>query len=399
MIADLGLLCNLVLSLHSVEDAVRVRHIQLKSWVFALAGLSTAVADAQPKKPAQWSVVADPAFDTHRDRNSDVLLVNAVDAVRLPDGSVVVGDDGAKNLKWFASDGRLLRTVGREGDGPGEFRLVDVVGHCGGGSVFVYDGVNQRLTEVANNGRIVSTRPFQATRASGSTASAIECGYANRLAVLGWPTGPIPSNETAFRGRVTFTLQSVDGKDLTDLGMFPSSERQRLGNNAGPRPLGKRTTIATGRTRVFVGTGDGEIAAFSMQGQRLPAVQVPFAPIPINSRDVAQYVEEIIARNPRVAPASLRETYGSLPYPSTFPAHGALLADDADRLWVERYRRPGDDRSVWYVIGTDGHVMAEVMFPPRFRALQIVGDLVLGLEPDDDDVVRAVMYRISRTRR
>jgi hypothetical protein len=381
-----------------MDGVVRVRHNQLTGLLVTLAGLSSAGADAQ-SRPAEWSIAANPVFDTRRARTGDAVLINAVDAVRLPDGSVVVGDDGAKNLKWFAADGRVIRTVGREGDGPGEFRLVDVVGHCGGRSVFVYDGVNQRLTEVANDGRPVSTRPFQATRASGATASAVECGHANRLAVLGWPTGPIPSNEAAFRGRVTLTLQSIDGQELTDLGTFPSSERQRLGNNAGPRPLGKRTTIVTGKSRVYVGTGEGAIAVFSMQGKRLPDVQVPFAPLSITSRDIAQYVEEIVARNPRVAPSSLRETYGSLPYPSLFPAHGALLADDEDRLWVERYRRPGDQRSVWHVIGTDGQIVAEIMLPPRFRARQIVSNHILGFESDDDDVVHAVMYRINRTRR
>jgi len=45
------------------------------------------------------------------------------------DGTIFVTDAKEKNLKAFGQDGKFLRTIGRAGEGPGEFRLLSYV-HC-----------------------------------------------------------------------------------------------------------------------------------------------------------------------------------------------------------------------------------------------------------------------------
>src|SRR5687768_11386295 len=42
-------------------------------------------------------------------------------AVRYPDGTVVVADLRSANLRYFDSSGTYLKTVGRPGEGPGDF--------------------------------------------------------------------------------------------------------------------------------------------------------------------------------------------------------------------------------------------------------------------------------------
>lgn len=54
---------------------------------------------------------------------SDLLLGMVRDVARDADGNLYVLDSQLAQVHVFAPDGRLVRTVGRQGDGPGEFRF------------------------------------------------------------------------------------------------------------------------------------------------------------------------------------------------------------------------------------------------------------------------------------
>ncbi len=54
--------------------------------------------------------------------SEDFLLSGIIDAAFDHDGNICIVDFRQKNLKIFAPGGRWLRTLGREGEGPGEFR-------------------------------------------------------------------------------------------------------------------------------------------------------------------------------------------------------------------------------------------------------------------------------------
>jgi hypothetical protein len=72
------------------------------------------------------------------------------------------------------------------------------------------------------------------------------------------------------------------------------------------------------------------------------------------------------------------------------------MVDAFDLLWVEKYRRPGDDRSQWIAFDTTGLVAAEIVLPPRFSLLEAGADYVLGGWRDADDAVRLRAHRLVR---
>jgi hypothetical protein len=344
-------------------------------------------------------MVADrPLFDSHATTiDGSVAVLGAMGATLLRDGSIAVADNAATSVKWFAGDGRLVRTFGREGDGPGEFRLASLIGTCGTDSLFVYDGANQRLTTLTLDGKLVATRLFSTDSSESGSPSQIACGRARVFGVLGWPRGAIPAGDVAYRTSVGVRIHPIDQRGVLDVGTAASSERQRFGNSAGPRPLGKRTAIALGADRMYVGTGDSAIIrVVALDGRELPAIRLPFFRIPIRRSHIAAYIEGLIARNSRVAPAQIRREYERLEYPEYFPVHGALIVDLDDNLWVEEYRWPGDEVSRWSVFSPSGVAVATVTMPPRFRISEAGRNYVLGTWEDQDDVQHVRMYRISR---
>lgn len=78
--------------------------------------------------PAVWRVEAKPVMATAgADATEEAELLNVRGAIRLASGHVVVANGKPVGLKVFAPNGSFLRTIGRSGGGPGEFRhAVDV---------------------------------------------------------------------------------------------------------------------------------------------------------------------------------------------------------------------------------------------------------------------------------
>jgi hypothetical protein len=90
-----------------------------------------------------------------------VVAGGIVDVIRLQSGEYVVGPvNEEKQLALFSSDGRLVKTVGRAGRGPGEFHTITRVFRGLGDSVLVYDAGNGRLSIVSSSLRFVRSIPL-----------------------------------------------------------------------------------------------------------------------------------------------------------------------------------------------------------------------------------------------
>jgi len=89
----------------------------------------------------------------------DALFQNprglAVDA----QGLVYVADYDANHIKVFSSEGKFIQTIGRQGDGPGEFHGPDFV-EIGGGRIYVWEAMNRRISILDSEGRSLGTAAF-----------------------------------------------------------------------------------------------------------------------------------------------------------------------------------------------------------------------------------------------
>jgi hypothetical protein len=86
-------------------------------------------------------------------------VFGAIEAFTLgPDNSVFVGEDQGTiaEVRQFDSTGRYLRTFGRKGMGPGEFRSVDDIALHPDGRVLVLDGSDRSINVYAPDGRYLT---------------------------------------------------------------------------------------------------------------------------------------------------------------------------------------------------------------------------------------------------
>lgn len=89
-------------------------------------------------------------------------LIGAVADLHVAaDGRVYVSDPQANGVHVFDASGRHVRTIGREGEGPGEFRRLGGLQTLGD-TLVVVDGGNGRLQLLSLNGEPLATRPVAA---------------------------------------------------------------------------------------------------------------------------------------------------------------------------------------------------------------------------------------------
>lgn len=85
---------------------------------------------------AQWMLDANPVMRIGAEDGAESLH-RVMAGTRLRDGSIAIANAGSHQVRIFTAEGRPVRNLGREGDGPGEFRAPAWIGtrrhaHCVG---------------------------------------------------------------------------------------------------------------------------------------------------------------------------------------------------------------------------------------------------------------------------
>ncbi|HSM15385.1 MAG TPA: 6-bladed beta-propeller [Gemmatimonadales bacterium] len=117
--------------------------------VLVLAMLLSACRPPDNGSPAStiWQLDPEPILTLTSDRLPEGHELNGIySALEMPDGSLLIANSGAHELLLVDSVGQYLRTIGRSGQGPGEYSDNLHLFHDRGDTIVVYDGGNLRWT-------------------------------------------------------------------------------------------------------------------------------------------------------------------------------------------------------------------------------------------------------------
>src|SRR5881392_3138956 len=104
-------------------------------WVIAfLVGLAASESNAQ------WRVDPKPVLDIGGAAAADDYLFQFVSGTaRLSNGNIVVADGNSRELKVFGRTGQFVKRIGRDGEGPGEFKFPKWFAVARADTMLVYD--------------------------------------------------------------------------------------------------------------------------------------------------------------------------------------------------------------------------------------------------------------------
>lgn len=302
------------------------------------------------------------------DEGSPGELMNPQSVAIAEDGSLLVAETRPAVIKVYGPDGAYLRSIGREGAGPREFRVAFIA--VRGDTLVVQDPMNSRATRFDwRDGRLL-----------GSTITAccywapidVDAGSRAWLRLM----APLPdSSRTYGQGFVRLTLadgasDTVFAYERAGLPRSPSwmlrvggQVRMSMPVPMTPQayfvvePRGGLLTAWSGEYSILVSReGRDSASVFGRQWTGIPLSAAE------KDRLYAAAVEGVTRNNPQWDAVSVGASFERALIPGVRPAFEYIHADDAGRRWV-RLSHPDSTRARYDVFDADGRWLDEVSVP------------------------------------
>jgi hypothetical protein len=299
---------------------------------------------------------------------------------QLRDGTLVVANSGSRELRFYGADGQLLRSVGRGGDGPGEFRGMQGLWIMAGDTVVVWDRTLSRLQHFSPEGDFVRSTPIvqtpfsagfsglrpqpQAVLEDGLVAVFVHSPHtATQRGVQERPPVLVALHRPGDGGWDSVQVVPGNGRILAmgDDGELRSRDYYFPGY---PVVAGAGTTLAVADAERF------RVELFDPEGRLISVFSASVPEIPVTADVIEAQLKHMADQIPagasdewfdRIRTAAFANHAPSLPKVWT------VFVDADERVWVERYDVPGVRSSRWEVFARDGTWVGRVEVPEGFE--------------------------------
>lgn len=337
--------------------------------VDTLPGGITHTLTSAPLEPDQWSLVVQR--DIQPPELDPAELFDPGDIAVSDDGSILVADQKPTVIKVFDAQGRFMRAIGREGEGPGEFRSAYIA--VRGDTLVVQDARNARATTFNwRTGALLSER-----RTSCCYYSTIGIDGDGRVLVRSIMSAPDSTLENT-QGFVRFplngsdadTLFAVERQDTPESDPWLVRDGDRMVMSVGV-PMQPRLTFAVDPTRGFLTgwSGDYVLRASTDGRDTIALFGRPPSPSAISDAEKQSIVDARVASMQSdnfagVSEQVLRTAFDPAAIPDTRPAYETFAVDAAGRTWVRRVADPSDSSTTTFdLFDTDGRWLDIVGVP------------------------------------
>lgn len=313
------------------------------------------------------------------------------------DGALAVVNGGTQEIRFFGPDGAHLGSVGREGEGPGEFRGPAGLWRTRGDSLVVWDGRNRRISVLAPSGEVVRT-------------AAPERQAANPRVLTVFADGSWVLTDGRFRIEpgfnlmyTTFVRYDPEGRVVDSLPRQPMAVMGELGEELmiGSPLFAPRTTSSGDGSGYWVGTAEEyEVWRYDLSGSLVRVVRWAGPDRTVEPGAAERVLAERLEDADEDGRTRTRALHEARPVEDVYPAYETIAATDEGGVWVQRYEPPHHEDEgprEWLVFRPDGEVRGRIRVPRSLRILRIRGDSVFGIHRDELGVehVRIQTLRFS----
>ncbi|MDW7760416.1 MAG: 6-bladed beta-propeller [Acidobacteriota bacterium] len=294
-------------------------------------------------------------------------------------GNVYVLDWGDVDIKVFGPDGRLLRTIGRKGQGPGEFDIPADFILSADGRIFLLSGRQRRISLLDIAGNFISS--FTVTGfCSGLAVDRSNRVYSSQM--LAPDAGEIGGDFQLIQNRMALIRTDEKGQETTKLGEYPDvtmlRKVEKSGEGLSSQSFSSRESY---RTSWLVGPDDRVYLGYN-KDYRLDVYDPEWNLLFRFGRDFTPI------RHPHYKPDGA--------HPEFYPAFSdwRKFFDEEGNLWLQQYVEKGDEEFAYDVFTPEGIYLRQVRVP---RNLMLVrGDKGYGVFRTEDEFLDVKRFRLSR---
>ena len=341
---------------------------------------------------------------------------DAIAAVReLPDGKVLVTDLGPKTVLLTDFRSGEQATVGRNGQGPGEYQFPGELLAYKGDTTLLTDRVGRRFLTVAADGKLGPTVPFpdaipgiadprgtdrqgriyfQGSPFNGPPGSGDMTKIADTVAVLRWDRG---SNkvDTVARVKVSAIKMQVSGGQNSRMVMMR------------PQPFAPADEWVVAEDGRVVVARVGDYHVEWLDGTRaVRGTPIHYDRVRIGEADKQAYLNNMRTsrnrititqggggRGPEVKPPEVNAADFEWPdYKPPFPSRAGLLSPEG-QFWLARSTPASDSTPLYDLFDGQGNVTGRVTLPLGRRVVGLGKGTLYAVRTDEDGLQWLERYR------
>jgi hypothetical protein len=344
---------------------------------------------------ASCSVDSLPAFSFGADAAPAELVFGEISSIGLrSDGLVAVLDRPARQLRVFNRAGTLQFSVGRAGEGPGEFGDPIAVLVIPGDSLVVWDWDLGRIVVFGPGGITARTETVHPPIGS-PLASMLVTSSPRRYWLTGVLIDRLPRGDE-FMSQ-DFALYSLDSTlrhrnpvarlRWRSFGWVDEAARQ-----TGSPMFDPRSSVAGNDSLVFV--ADGSTPTIEVRGADWTIRRVLRWTEPsraITPEVAAEFRRAFLARLEREVDRRVWEqTLNAVPLGDSIPTIAELVVGRDGTLAARRFQRRPGAPTEFLLFRPTGEFACVLTTPVSFRARALAADVMVGSELGDDGVPRVV---------
>ena len=346
----------------------------------------------------EWSISEEPTVRIGvLDGDPQYLFRIILDVARLADGTIVVLDQGSKELRFYSRAGDWISSLGGDGDGPGEFRGPWRVARFSGDTAIVWDFSRRTLSWFTPAG-FLSQQRLRGPR----TIHEGELTERGDRLIPHYPSRPTPSRPNSVH-RASAKLIRIGPDSFRGDTLADFSYRELFASGPGMPPLtvpfARESYVSSGAhgDRVVVGDSESfDIQVFDGSNQLVMRIRSAVPERKVQPSEVDQYRSTLRARwsgSPQAG--SMERALDQFDIHERVPAFTSLHVDPDGFVWAERYPEVPGDRVI-AVFDDAGFWLGDVALPGGLVVHEIGLNYVLGVWKDELDVEYVRLHRLAR---
>jgi hypothetical protein len=320
-----------------------------------------------------------------------------------PEGNIYVVDSGAKNIKKFDVNGNFLKTIGREGQGPGEFGGL-YYSTFAKDRLIVWDSGNRRLCAFEPDGEFIN-----------SANISYEEGFVRKL--RGFPSGEIAvEKEKTYRKEpdkpqtCTIDLYSPDLKFIRTIykrelwrKKYIRTKDYGISTLYFPYSADVRWDV-TPDGRIIIGfSADYELEIYERSGKKIFTISHVFKLSEVTEKDKKDYFDSISFYRMGERLKEIPEYVTKYTeFPKHKPVYDNILADADGNIWVVLNGEKKDENGIVFdAFDPEGEFISrvqiegDILLPSNRNAYIVHNRSLLLLKTGMDDLYHLIRYKIS----